>query len=327
MTSCRLIAVGTTAVLLTCLDCESDKGAATAPPAVGYFIDQQTVTAWKVEGANYYGLKETAYGDLATVPAPSVRFARSSVLPTFSLTVRDPESLRRVPLVFERFGLRLAGNKVSNESVPCIVRQRCLEYLALNDTCVTNDGVKDLISLKNLWALDLMGTYATAASASDVAQLTNLRWLRLPEGAYTVHQLREIAKLTHLRWLSLRNGQLPRNGLQPLGRLVELRSLNLALCDGVASANLTNLACLKSLLHLDLSLTDVGDPDVAAVVDMWPRIHFLSLHGTKMTDNGAMHLTRLRDIKLLNIKGLALHDRTLRKLKRQLPSCRIMSED
>jgi hypothetical protein len=109
-------------------------------------------------------------------------------------------------------------------------------------------------------------------------------------------ELLEIAALSGLEGLYLDRTNITSDGVETLGQLRDLVAL---------SARRTNisrppqLAGMKKLLHLDLSVTDVTDLDTSDLISL----EYLGLGGTGITDETLAKLAPLPKLKTLDLSG------------------------
>lgn len=101
---------------------------------------------------------------------------------------------------------------------------------------------------------------------------------------------------------------------QWLPKLLELRVQSLDL-DGsrITNAAAHDLAAIKSLTHLDLSRTSVGD-ELLKMISQLPSLEAISLNDTQVTDEGLRSLRNCSNLRMINLRGTRITDEGLKHL-------------
>ena len=167
-----------------------------------------------------------------------------------------------------------------------------LRELLLEDAPnVTDEDVKHLTSLGNLEVLHLRNSKMTDESLRALSQLSNLRVLRVSGSAITEKGIRWLARLSKLESLSFRGSQTVISDAE-LSYLAYLPNLE-ALSVGGPNCEVTDVG-LEYLTHLPL--TNLG------------------MKYAKITDEGAKHLGKLKNLDSLYIQRSSISDRGLSHL-------------
>ncbi len=174
--------------------------------------------------------------------------------------------------------LALSNTRVTNAGLQSVGTLQTLEWLFLDGTPITDAGLEHLKSLKNLTFLDLINTPITDAALVELVRLPKLGSLLLQRTRVTDLGLEQIRGVSHLRELDL--SRLP-----------------------ISDAGLANVRALPDLQSLWLAETRVTDAGLASLPDL-PRLATLVLDNTAVTENGLVALQRIKDLKILSVRGL-----------------------
>eukprot|EP00808_Paulinella_micropora_P000249 g27392.t1 len=125
--------------------------------------------------------------------------------------------------------------------------------------------------------------------------------------------LSQLAQLHGLQKLSLTSCNISNEALGQLSRLCHLQQLGLNMCYQIGDSGLTQLACVRSLEHLDLSHTLVTD---LSALSSLCRLRYLNLnHCDGLTEAGLSHLVSLPALQHLSLARVhAVTDSLLPKL-------------
>ncbi len=254
-----------------------------------------------LETLRYLDLDETAVSDEGLL-----RVARLTGLEFLSLerTEISDVGLGHLAPLIALAELRLGRTKITNAGLEGLGGLTRLRHLDLSDTCVTD--VRRLALLPNLTELTLDRTPITAASCTILGELIGLRKLRVTGTGVDAGILAPLARLRQLDTLSLQGSKLGGAGVETLSGLTALRSLNLA-CACLSDSDLSHLASLPCLAHVDLSFNGVGDVGLRSFGSI--SLRSLRAQQTGTTGHGLAGFSALRELDLrasrVNDGGLA----------------------
>ena len=201
--------------------------------------------------------------------------------------------------------------------------------LALSGTAIGDEGLIRLHDAIELEGLELPSRI-TDTGLVHLHGLIRLRFLVLAGTAITDSGLASLAKrLGRLEELDLSGcRQLTDPGLAVLSQLVSLRQLTL---DGT-SAGPKFLIALSARTQLEsLSLgrcPRINDKTLLAGFGsgQWPRLKFLRLNGTSVTDRGiqSINLECVPALEGLDLQDTATTGPAIRDLRQRLPGCRVL---
>jgi hypothetical protein len=205
----------------------------------------------------------------------------------FSIHPSKKESIRLLPPPDAPFGITLGDvggyNSTADEDLEPLAGLTQLARLNLNGSKVTDDGLRHLGHLANLEQLHLSRT-----GVSD-------RGLAL------------ISHLQRLLWISLRGTRVTDTGLDHLTKLEMLEGLNLHETK-VEGHGLNSLRRNGKLEVLLLGRTGVTDDALQGIGDLFPRLQFLDLIATRVSDAAMVEVGRLEGIERLWLAGTAVGD-------------------
>ena len=149
---------------------------------------------------------------------------------------------------------------------------------------------------------DLARMNSTALAC--IARSKSLENLSVSYGVLDNECLAQVGRLTTLRRLDLRDDLYQRvvtaQGLSNLAQLTRLDELHLRHSQ-VDAAGLATLRPLAKLELLDLRASTCDDACCQVLPEVFAHLTSLKLEGTKVTDAGIESLTRLADLRMLDI--------------------------
>jgi hypothetical protein len=176
-----------------------------------------------------------------------------------------------------------------------------LRALELWTVPVGDDVVWGIAECAGLGALNLWGTQISDTGLAVLARMPSLRSLAVPGRRTGDPAMEALAGCPRLADLDLSGSSVTDWGLAALSAAPRLRRLTL----WQAPITDAGLACLASLPHL----TD------------------LDLGATSISDRGLVFLTRLRGLRRLSLADTSVTREGLRRLRAELPTCRIEPPD
>jgi hypothetical protein len=195
--------------------------------------------------------------------------------------------------------LVLQGAPVSDHGLEAICRAApSLRHLNLGESDVTSAGLAALRSSPGLTYLDLAATDIDDGGLSVLPSLKGLTFLRLRETRLTDKGLAALANLTALQTLDL-------------GRT------------RISNAGMRHLAGLTALRTLVLEYAEVND-DGVAVLRTLATLEDLNLDSTNVTNASIDVLATHTALKSLNLYHTLIDAEAHARLRKALPSCRII---
>lgn len=162
----------------------------------------------------------------------------------------------------------------------------------------------DSLGPDDIQLLDLRGTDASDEGLRHIARLTGLRALELdgcPAGDAGLERLDALVNLEEIDLGGFgKDHEVPgvgERGMHVLARLPKLRRLGLWRSE-VTVSGLAELRNCRSLTHLELNGTMIGDAGLAEIVEC-RSLTYLRVEDTKVTDAGLVHLAKLPQLETL----------------------------
>ena len=192
-----------------------------------------------------------------------------------------------------------------------------LESLSLARCQMTDIGVEHLTRLSALKALDLNGCAVIGSVALGVV-LKKLENLHTLDVSYCPYILRSSwqGKINSLRSLDLCYSAVKNVHISRLSSLPLLEELNLDSCP-VGDWSLAHLAdnnVVPNLKSLDLADTDVTDEGLVHVAKM-KNLEHLSLFYCEITSSGLRHLSNMHSLQALNLDSRDIGDSAMYHLR------------
>ena len=181
----------------------------------------------------------------------------------------------------------------------------------------------DLNRVPSLECLHWSGAPADEQLLQQVSGLKNLRELMLADCAVDWHRLQLLRSLPKLQRLKLRQTNISDDQLMHVGGLAELRELTISGCP-LMGRNLKYLASLSHLESLDLSHTHVDDGAIEQLV-LLKNLRHLDLWETRVSASAIPHLAKMKQLQSLSLPQLRFTAAEERRLRAELPGCRITS--
>lgn len=213
--------------------------------------------------------------------------------------------------------LALEGTKVSDRGVSLLAKLK-LRDLELSNLRITGEALAVVGNISTLNKLYL-GTYSPKGerNLSALASLKNLELLDLRENQISADDLAEVAQISSLKHLCLANCKVENGALQNLKSLEHLEVLDLAK-NVLNPAKIKELAQLPALITLDLNSSNVNDQALADLATVLPRLQNIDLRNTVVTEKGVMQLSKLLQLKSVELSGSAVSNKSQETLEKSL---------
>ena|GEM_PF-2564964 len=226
--------------------------------------------------------------------------------------------LERVAAIPNLRGLSFCQQHASARLLPRIRKMTQLEQLDLGYIDMNDDRLKSLASLSQLRLLRMWPERITDKGMKTLANFPELRELvieggsslRWPSANLSASGFKLINSLTKLESLAIPG--ITDRQLRYLSGLTRLRKLEI---EGAIVSGQTVAELFPLLHHLDLSTTNINDVDLGYIGRGLPRLRYLSLWETAVTDAGTTHLSGLRWLEDLTITDTQIGNEALPHLE------------
>lgn len=195
------------------------------------------------------------------------------------LLIDGGEIDKAVPLRFDRmthlkrltlFNIRLSANETAS-----ISQLGNLQSLVLESCTVEDTAFSCFTKLHKLERLFFSGTNTHGYELALIGRLENLRELSLSDNAITDEGLEALEEMRYLQKLYLPGSGIKGNGLMYVDA--------------------------APLEWLDLQLSQVDDDGVSTIARCFPKLKYLNLTGTPISDSCVPHLLQLDSLEVLSI--------------------------
>jgi hypothetical protein len=167
--------------------------------------------------------------------------------------------------------------------------------------------------LTELDELSLQGYEIDDEWLREIRELSKLRRLYLHKTSVTDAGLTHVNEIASLEVVSLCFCDLVTDdGVAELADLVNLQSLSLDFCSVISDESLSHLHSLDSLASLSIADTNVTDDGLRMLEGT--TIQTLYAGGTKVTDDGLVHLRKLIQLRHLHLDNTGVTDAGLKDL-------------
>ncbi len=194
-----------------------------------------------------------------------------------------------------------------------------LRVVALDITDVGDGFVRRLKNSSRLESLCLEETKVTDDELAELTNLPNLQVLRL---RHTDTGDRALAPFVERDLIALSLGRNTTNaGLQQFKTLAKTQILDAGGCSitGVALSGFR----LPAAFEVRLGKCSIGDNDLATLADAVRDVPHLVLNGCPITDQGLPHLYSLKKLARVDLRGTAVTDEGVAKLKQAIPGLKV----
>ena len=213
--------------------------------------------------------------------------------------------------------ISLAGTQIGDKGIEYLVKLR-LRELDLNNTKVTGEALSLLGRLEKLEHLEL-GTYYPKGEKNfaALAQAKDLELLELKDNQITVEDLADVATISSLKRLVLANCSIENGALQNLKPLLHLETLDLSSAS-LSRAKLKEIAQLPALITLELNGSNATDETLVDIANLLPGLQNIDLKDTVVTEKGVLELSKLHQLKSVELDGSAVSKKAAEMLKKAL---------
>jgi hypothetical protein len=219
----------------------------------------------------------------------------------------------RNPADVRSFGLT-RPNGVTAEGLKELAAFTGLQDLALYEFSCGPEALKVIGSFRSLETLRL-GPSAGDAGLEELAALPRLQQVGLIGSGVTDAGLEKIGRIKALRQLDVRGARVTAAGLK---HLAGLPLTSLAVSPGVLTDEALDYLADKKMLHaLAIAKGRMGRP--ASAED----IYYMVLEGAPITDASVKHLTAMKSLFGVNLRGTRVTDKGVAQLKEALPNVQV----
>jgi hypothetical protein len=197
-------------------------------------------------------------------------------------------------------GLEVAGTGCSANEIALLVRRSFpqVKYLSLNCFEPCESTLEMIGELRDLRYLEVHGDGITAPGIARLRQLTNLRYVVISGATLTEESVKHLSALPRLEVLNIQCSGLSDQSLGHLPSFPSLEHLFLyAYSNGITDAGLIHFQRMRRLKYLDLRLDGMG-----------------------ITEHGLRHLESVKSLSYFAIKGGAVSEEELARLREKNPN-------
>lgn len=189
-----------------------------------------------------------------------------------------------------------------------------LRQVYLRNSSVTDADLRHLSGMQRLTLLDASYTEIGDEGFRVIGTLTGLRSLEARETRVTDVGLSHLAHCSSLESVTLAGNRIHGKGF---AHLVDtpIEILLLAECD---LRDLTHIAGMRSLTHLDISNCQLDD-EALAPLHSASQIETLYVYGNPLTDRCLEHIAAMERLRIVGLSDTGVTDEGLQKLKQQRP--------
>lgn len=205
--------------------------------------------------------------------------------------------------------LELAGSALDDKGLLKVCSIPSLRSVRLGYSNLTDEGIGCLSQLSNLRSLDLTSVDLTDAGMPHIGKLSSLEELNISYGRFTDKGLKHLVALKQLRRLEMMKTRFSDVSAETIAQLTGLRRLNLDYTN-LSGKGLAILAgALVSLEELRLDTANLDDT-AAAVLGAMPKLKYVNVYHTMITDKGHEALRKLRpDLQVIYDRDSSLPNR------------------
>ncbi len=220
----------------------------------------------------------------------------------------DGRGLLYLPSLPSLKSLILTDMRISDEALAAVKGLPSLELLRVVRTPITGTGLKYLrgTSVKDLNLSDT----GVREGLEHLAAMPELEALHLNRCRSARMAIADIGRVTQLKELWLKDANIIDADLQQLGALTNLETLSLADNRGIDGSGLKFLAKLPKLRWVSLSETGVTDRALEGLSGA-RSLQFLNLSGTQITGSGLRYIRELPEIRMIVLNGTLVTDEQL----------------
>jgi Leucine-rich repeat (LRR) protein len=249
-------------------------------------------------------------------------------MPSIGQDKNDIEFLRRFSarLEFsqktnELTNLRIESNAFTNDDFGVVIKFKAIDTLHVRRSKVTDDGLKNLNQLPNLQYLILNeNTNLRGTGFANFTGNKTLKTLMLRGCPISDEGVQSIAKIESLVSLNLAVSKVTNKALKSVDKLDNLESLWLT----KTAIDNTGLKYIKgpSLRALLVGDTSIDDEAVKTIAGL-PKLAWLDISGTKVTDNCVDDLLKINGLQILDIRRTRISVRGVNTIRNRFPKASI----
>jgi len=212
--------------------------------------------------------------------------------------------------------LYLRGEYMTDKGLEHLIKPPRLKYLALYGSGFSDTGC---VHIKEMSSLRILSFHQDLCRISDtglvhIAQMPKLEFLCL-HGMKNITDasIAHLTKMASLKKLEIGNSQATDKGLEYLSQIKTLERLDLPQDQrGITDKGLEHLSRLPNLKHLGISRIHFNDPKMnkeyytdkgLEFLSHCQKLEYLRIGSIGLTDDGMEHITKLTNLKNLNLFG------------------------
>ncbi len=267
---------------------------------------------------------------------------------TLADSLCDDETMKSIEKFETLERLHLSSTQISDSCSASISRLKNLKVLKLSDTTIGDKVLEAISQFKQLEHLEIQQTQITDRGIESLSKIESLESLFLGKNALFDKGIKHLAKLKNLKDFLFENSKAPDElleaisqcpkissldfrimerpkGFSHLTKLKELRNLHLYQTP-VEIDDFKSLASIEGLLHIDSWDKGITDETIA-VLSKCKSLIWLFFREGNLTDKSVTELTKMTQLRRLEIPSVNLSSEGIKKLKAGLPKCQISLRD
>ena len=219
--------------------------------------------------------------------------------------------------------LRLVSPNVTGDGLVCLAGMKRLEEMYLNLEQLRGSAFGYVALLRNVVDLSIEAGHFADDNLAPLSSLTKLERLSLTSntkisGTFATH-------LTHAQLQELDPGEhVSDPGLVAIAKLTSLEKL--CLKGTFSDHGLRQISALKRLTTL-MIIGEVASSDGVGVVAHLPKLSYLRLNVSRLTDEVIPALARCTALDILGFCSSVLSDAGLQQLREALPRCDVRDDE
>lgn len=232
------------------------------------------------------------------------------------------EAMQHVAKLRRLKTLNIPYTQVSDDGLRYITNLP-IEHLNLLETSVTDRGMKYIGQMRELRQLCLLSTHVSDAGLNELKDLEHLGDLNLASTDVTDKGVPTLLPLKGTLWkLDLSDTHVTNACIATLSQMKSLDDLAIGGTDVTVTGLSKHLH--SKVTKLGLANTQTRDSDCKLLAARFPQLVRLNLTATKITDEGLLHLVKLKNLKQLRVFHCNVSKSAIAKLEESIPTCQII---